>query len=201
MKKLLQIDRLLIFLKKMAMFSIILSLVSVLASLSYGVYLQKKLSKSQVYILDRNTMAYTAKVVKDELTYREPEIINHMKLFQKYFFNLDQFNYKKHLEKALNLIDDSGKNYYLTLKSDGWYQNLKMNNLIQKFELDSIKVDVKEYPYSASIYGKTIVYKYGDEKGGDRKRIGINCKLYDVSRTVDNPHGLMISKYHILYHE
>jgi conjugative transposon TraK protein len=201
MRNLLKIDYLLKFSKTITIISLIVTALSVFASLSYSFYLNKSLIKEKVYLLDgANGEVYTAKIIKEELTYREPEIYNHVMTFHKYFFDLDQYNYKRNTEKALNLIDDSGKNYYQTLLNEGWYNTLKLNNLVQKIEIDSININSVIYPYTAAVYGKTVVGRYGEEKDKLEKKIQIRCTLFDVARTRENPHGLIISNYNILYH-
>ena len=200
MRKLLKIDILLKFSKIITLVSLGVSIAAVISALSYTYYINKMLIKEKVYILDGNGEAFTAKVLKEELMYREPEIYNHLKIFHKFFFNLDQFNYSTSIEKALNLIDESGKNYYLTLLNEGWYNTLKMNNLVQDIEFDSIHLNAKVYPYLASVFGKTSVYRYGEKKEEKIKKIEISCTLFDVARTKENPHGLLISNYNILHH-
>ena len=201
MKSLLKIDALLKFSKTITIISLVVTVLSVFASLAYSFYLNETLIKEKVYLLDgANGEIYTAKIIKEELTYREPEIYNHLMTFHKYFFDLDQYNYKKNIEKALDLIDNSGKNYYQTLVNEGWYNTLKLNNLVQKIEIDSININSTIYPYTASVHGKTVVYRYGEEKEKKEKKIQIRCALYDVARTRQNPHGLVITNYNILYH-
>ena len=200
MKKLLKLDYLLKFSKTITLVALSVSFLSVFASFLYGIYLNKLNLKEKVYVLEGNGNVLIAKTVKDALMWREPEIHNHLKKFHEYFFNLDQYNYEKSLEKSLNLIDDSGKNYYLTLLNQGWYNSLKLNNLKQIIIIDSIKTNTETYPYWSSIYGKTEVYRYGEKKKKKEKKIEIQCRLYDVARTMDNPHGLLISNYNILYH-
>jgi conjugative transposon TraK protein len=201
MRNLLKIDSLLKFSKTITITSLVVTVLSVFASLAYSFYLNKSLIKEKIYLLDgANGEVYTAKIIKDELTYREPEIYNHLMTFHKYFFDLDQYNYKINTEKALDLIDDSGKNYYQTLVKEGWYNTLKLNNLVQKIEIDSININADVYPYTAAVYGKTAVFRYGEEKEKKEKKIQIRCTLFDVARTRANPHGLVISNYNILYH-
>jgi conjugative transposon TraK protein len=200
MKKLLKIDSLLKFSKTTTLVALTVSFLSIFASLLYGVYLNKLNLKEKIYVLEGNGNVLTAKTVKDALMWREPEIHNHLKKFHEYFFNLDQFNYEQNIEKSLNLIDESGKNYYLTLLNQGWYNSLKLNNLTQSIIIDSINTNSKTYPYLGSIYGKTVVYRHGEEKKMKEKKIQIECNLYDVARTIDNPHGLLITNYNIKYH-
>lgn len=201
MQNLLKIDSLLKFSKTITIVSLVVTFLSVFLSLIYSFYLNQTLAKEKVYLLDgANGEVYTSKLIKKELTYREPEIYNHLMTFHKFFFDLDQYNYKRNIEQALELIDDSGKNYYQTLVNEGWYNTLKLNNLVQKIEIDSININSKVYPYTASVYGKTGVYRFGEEKEKKEKKIEIRCSLTDVARTRENPHGLIISNYNILYH-
>lgn len=196
-----KIDRLLTYSKTVTIVAVFVSMISVLASLLYSFSLNKQLLKDRIYILDSNGVAFAAKNIKQELMYREPEIRSHLITFHEYFFNLDQYNYEMNINKALELIDESGKNYYLTLLNTGWYNTLKMNNLVQEITFDSIIMNTDVHPYLASVYGKTNVYRYGEKGNGTKKIIGVECKLYDVARTQNNPHGMIISNYNILYHE
>lgn len=201
MKNLLKIDVLLKFSKTITIISLVVTFLSVFASLAYSFYLYKDSKKAQIYLMDgANGEVFTAKIIKDELTIREPEIYNHLITFHQHFFNLDQYNYQRNTEKALDLIDDSGKNYYQTLVNEGWYNSLKLNNLVQQIHIDSININPKVYPYKALIHGKTEVYRYGEEKDKLEKKIRISCVLYDVGRSRENPHGLLISNFNIVNH-
>lgn len=199
MKKLLQIDKLLKFSRTITFVALGVTLFSVMTCLLYVFYVNKA-KRQIIYVLNEKGQAFSAKIIDDELMYREPEIYSHLKIFHNYFFNLDQFNYEMNLEKALELIDDSGKNYYLTLLNDGWYNSLKLNNLVQEINLDSIKINTEEYPYLSTLYGKTSVYRHGEYNRKKEKTIEIRCKLYNVARTMENPHGLLISNYNIINH-
>ena len=200
MRKLMKIDRLLTFSKTVTIIAVFVSMISVLASLVYTFYLNKQFLKESIYVLDGNGAAFTANNIKQELMNRKPEIRSYLITFHSYFFNLDQYNYEVNTNKALEFIDESGKNYYLTLLNSGWYNTLRMNNLVQEIKFDTIVINANVYPYLASVYGKTNVYRYGEKINGTKKSIGIECKLYDVARTQNNPHGLLISNYNILYH-
>lgn len=199
MKKLLQIDKLLKFSRTITFVALGVTLFSVMTCLLYVFYVNKT-KRQIIYVLNEKGQAFSAKIIDDELMYREPEIYSHLKIFHNYFFNLDQFNYEMNLEKALELIDDSGKNYYLTLLNDGWYNSLKLNNLVQEINFDSIKINTEEYPYLSSLYGKTSVYRHGENNRKKEKTIEIRCELYNVARTMGNPHGLLISNYNIINH-
>lgn len=200
MKKLLQIDKLLKFSRTITFIALGVTLLSVITCVLYVFYVNENTKKQSIYVLNKKGQAFSAKIIDDELMYREPEIYSHLKIFHNYFFNLDQFNYERNLGKALELIDDSGKNYYLTLLNDGWYNSIKLNNLVQEINIDSIYIDTERYPYFSTLYGKTSVYRHGKYKEKKEKTITINCELYNVSRTMENPHGLLISNYNIINH-
>ena len=200
MKKLLQLDKLLRFSKTITFIALGVTLLSVITCFLYVFYVNENAKGQNIYVLNKKGQAFSAKIIDDELMYREPEIYSHLKIFHNYFFNLDQFNYERNLEKALKLIDDSGKDYYLTLLSDGWYNSLKLNNLVQEINLDSIHIDSEVYPYTSILYGKTSVYRHGKYKEKKEKTITIHCELYNVARTMENPHGLLISNYNIVNH-
>ena len=126
MKRFLEIDYLLKFSKTITLVALCISFLSISASLSYGIYLNKLNLKEKIYVLEGSGNVLVANTVKDALMWREPEIRSHLKKFHNYFFNLDQFNYKKNIEKSLDLIDESGKKLLLNIAKPRLVQLLKI---------------------------------------------------------------------------
>jgi len=126
--------------------------------------------------------------------HRKPEIINHIKKFHKLFFEIDQFNYEQRIDKSLNLIGNSGKEIYLTRKHGGKYAELVSNNHEHYVQIDSIKVDDSNHPYTGQFYGKVIIRR----TDGELKRVNklsASFILKNVARSENNPHGLLIENY------
>ncbi|UOB16653.1 hypothetical protein [Abyssalbus ytuae] len=126
--------------------------------------------------------------------FRKPEIINHIKEFHKLFFEIDQFDYEKKVNRSLHLIGNSGKDLYLTLKAKRYYSNIVSNNLEHELIIDSIYVNHTTYPYRGEFYGKVII-KRTDQKLENTQKLYSSFELKNVARTEENPHGLLIENY------
>ena len=193
--------KLLKFSKIVTICSLILVLFSVSSALAYSYYLNTLIDKNYIYILDDKGAAYIASKLKNDLDFRNPEIHHHIILFHDLFFNIDQNNYKVNIDKALNLIGEEGKHYFITLDKSGWYKTIKLNNLQQSITINSIDINDKVYPYVATINGNTIVKRIGGNEITVQKEYIANLTLINVNRTMENPHGLMIEQYEIVKHE
>ncbi|GAA0716315.1 conjugative transposon protein TraK [Aquimarina litoralis] len=126
--------------------------------------------------------------------FRKPEIINHIKMFHESFWEIDQFNYKRRIDRALYLSGRSGKQLFKTLQANGHLAKLVTENLTQKIDIDSIKVNDKVTPYKAKFYGKLRVSRT-DQKVESVNEFRANFVLHNVARTNENPHGLLIENY------
>lgn len=126
--------------------------------------------------------------------YRKPEIINHIKMFHESFWEVDQFNYKRRIDRALYLSGRSGKQLFKTLQANGHLAKLVTENLTQKIDIDSIKVNDKVTPYKAQFYGKLRVSRT-DQKVESINEFRASFILHNVARTNKNPHGLLIENY------
>lgn len=126
--------------------------------------------------------------------YRKPEIRNHIKMFHKSFWEIDQFNYKRRIDRALYLSGRSGKQLYKTLQANGHLAKLVTENLTQKMDIDSIHIDDKAIPYKAMLYGKLRVSRT-DQKVETVNKFKAKFVLHNVARTNKNPHGLLIENY------
>ena len=193
--------KLLKFSKIITICSLTLALFSVCFALGYSYYLNNSIDRSYVYILDNKGEAYIASILNDELDYRTPEIHHHLVSFHNLFFNINQNNQKVNIDKALNLIGEEGKHYFITLDKKGWYKSIKLNNLQQSINITSIDINDKIYPYVATVKGITSVSRVGGNEDTIKKEYIANLTLINVSRTMENPHGLMIEQYEIVKHE
>jgi len=83
---------------------------------------------------------------------------------------------------------------YLSLKANGHFARIQSQNLVQKLDIDSIKINDKEYPYHGSVYGKLSVSRV-DQKVSTQNLFYASFDLFNVARTENNPHGLLIENY------
>jgi conjugative transposon TraK protein len=183
--------------KRALLFCMIFSIVISLGSMVWAYYTIRYV-KNTAYILTKDGQAALISVIDmNEIDhYRKPEILNHINMYHSYFWDIDQFNYKRRIDNALYLAGNSGKELFQTLEASGHFAKIVTENLTQKIEVDSIKIEEETYPYKAEIYGKLHVFRT-DQKAESTNKLRAKFILYNVSRTDKNPHGLLIENYHL----
>ena len=183
--------------KRALLFCLIITLVVPLSSLLWAYYATLNI-KNTAYVITKDGQAALIDIIKDNEidTYRIPEITHHIKMFHLAFWQIDQFNYERNINKALYLSGDSGKKLYKTLEANGHFAKISTENLTQKIEIDSIVVNDKTYPYQANFYAKLRVLRT-DQKIESVNNFKARFILYNVARTNENPHGLLIENYHL----
>ena len=180
--------------KHIKRFSIFLILACVTLS-GFAIYKSFDLVKtmqSKVYILaNGKAIEAFSSARKDNLPV---EIRYHIKTFHHYFFTLDPDDkvIKANLGKALYLADESARKTADNLKEQGYYNNIISANISQEIEVDSISLDIDQYPYYFRCYAtQTLI----------RSTSTINRKLVtqgyirNVSRSDNNPHGFLIQRW------
>lgn len=143
----------------------------------------------KVYVLDG-----TAPVLTTEETL-DVEAKSHVELFHHLFFTLaPDDKYINHtMEKAMYLIDETGLAQYNTLKEKGFYNNIVSTSTVLSIFCDSIIFDGEKMKFT--YYGRQRIERRTNilmrqlVTAGDLKR---------VPRTENNPHGLIITNWHIL---
>ena len=123
------------------------------------------------------------------------EYKSQVELFHRLFFTLapDDEYIKENVEKALYLIDDTGKKEYTNLREKGYYNQLISSNAMVTIKTDSIKVDPERRMFM--FYGKQMI---------NRKTALIIRKLVteghfeDMMRSPNNPHGVLLKDWRIL---
>lgn len=181
--------------KKALFYGLIVSLLMSTGSLVWA-FVTTKAIRNTAYILTEDGQAALIKGVSvNEIdVYRKPEILNHIRMFHKSFWEIDQFNFERRINKALYLSGRSGKQLYKTLQANGHLAKLVTENLTQKIEIDSIKVNDQVIPYEARLYGKLKVSRT-DQKVESVNEFRAKFVLHNVARTNQNPHGLLIENY------
>ena len=108
--------------------------------------------QSKIYILANGKAleAYSADR-KDNIPV---EARDHVKAFHEYFFTLDPDEkvIGANVTKALYLADASAKRAYDDLKEAGFYTNVISGNISQRVKVDSVQVDIDQYPYYFRCY-------------------------------------------------
>jgi conjugative transposon TraK protein len=125
------------------------------------------------------------------------EAKDHVKTFHSYFFTLDPDDkvIKVNITKALYLADDSAKRIYDDLKENGYYSGIISGNISQTITIDSIQIDVNEYPYRFKCFAKQKIIR---STSIVNRSLLTEGNLRNVSRSDNNPHGFLIERFNTL---
>ncbi|HWB27711.1 MAG TPA: conjugative transposon protein TraK [Chitinophagaceae bacterium] len=152
-------------------------------------------AQSRIYILANGKAleAYAADR-KDNIPV---EARDHVKMFHLYFFTLDPDDkvIQTNIAKALYMADASAKRQYDDLKEGGYYANLIAGNMSQELTVDSVQVDLQNYPYYFRCYATEKITRTTSIVTRDLVTEGY---LRNVSRSDNNPHGFLIERWNII---
>lgn len=125
------------------------------------------------------------------------EARDHVKMFHLYFFTLDPDDkvIQSNITKALYLADRSAKEQYDNLKENSYYSNIISGNISQSIEMDSIRLDLDQYPYYFRYYGKQKIVR---PVSIITRSLVTEGYLRNVSRSDNNPHGFLVEKWKTL---
>ncbi len=120
------------------------------------------------------------------------EAKSHVNAFHQFFFTLppddEYINYT--LEKAMYLVDESGLKQKNALQEKGFYNSIMSQSANFSIMCDSITFDKQNMSFvyygTQRIERKTSILKRSLKTEGN---------LRSVARTVNNPHGLIITDY------
>ena len=122
------------------------------------------------------------------------EAKDHIKTFHQLFFTLDPDDkaIQSGVTKALYLADGTAKRTYDDLKENGYYASLISGNVNQTIEIDSISVDINEYPYRFRCYATQSITR---PTSITLRSLTTEGALRNVSRSDNNPHGFLIERW------
>lgn len=122
------------------------------------------------------------------------EARDHVKTFHTYFFTLDpDENAIQHsVSKALYLADGSAKRLYDDLKENGYYAGLISGNINQTIQVDSVAVDIDEYPFRFRCYATQKIIR---PTTITTRSLITDGALRSISRSDNNPHGFLIERW------
>jgi conjugative transposon TraK protein len=148
--------------------------------------------QSKIYILANGKAleAYSADR-KDNIPV---EARDHVKAFHEYFFTLDPDEkvIGANVTKALYLADASAKRAYDDLKEAGFYTNVISGNISQRVKVDSVQVDIDQYPYYFRCYATQSIIRTTSTV---YRSLVTDGYLRNVSRSDNNPHGFLIQRW------
>jgi conjugative transposon TraK protein len=122
------------------------------------------------------------------------EARDHIRMFHHYFFTLDPDEkvIESNIGKALYLADESARNQYNDLKEKSYFNNLISGNISQQVQVDSIQLDMNQYPYYFKCYATEKLIRSTSTVNRNLVTQGF---LRNVSRSDNNPHGFLIQHW------
>jgi conjugative transposon TraK protein len=149
--------------------------------------------RKQIYILDKNVSVVATK--SDVLDNREAEYRSDIAAFHEYFFSMtpDNQQIERQMNKAMYLVDATGVAQYNSLKERGYFTNIITSSTIINCITDSILLDMN-----------TLRWKYFGKEKIERpsmrtiRTLVTEGGLMDIPRTVNNPHGCLITNWKTL---
>ena len=148
--------------------------------------------QSRVYILaNGKALEAYASDRKDNIVV---EAKDHVKAFHQYFFTLDPDEkvIQTNITKALYLADASAKREYDNLKENAYFSNIISGNISQQIAIDSVQVDVNQYPYYFRCYATQNIIRTTSIVSRSLLTEGY---LRNVSRSDNNSHGFLIERW------
>ncbi len=183
--------------KHIRRFSIFLILACVVLS-GFAIYKSFDLvntMQSKVYILaNGKAIEAFSTTRKDNLPV---ELRDHIKTFHHYFFTLDPDDkvIQNHVAMALNLADESAKKANDNLKEQGYYNNIISANISQEIEVDSISLDINQYPFYFKCFATQRLIRSSSTA---IRKLVTQGYIRNVSRSDNNPHGFLIQRWETL---
>lgn len=161
----------------------------------YKTYQMMQESKEKMYILaNGKILEAVAGERKDNIPV---EARDHIKTFHQCFFTLDPDEkvIQSNITKALYLADASAKRIYDNFKESGYYANVISGNISQTISIDSIQVNINNYPFYWRCYATEKITRSTSIVTRDLITEGY---LRSVSRSDNNPHGFLIERWNTI---
>ncbi len=159
---------------------------------SYGIVTE---TQARIYILANGKAleAFSAER-KDNIPVEGKD---HVKMFHFYFFTLhpDDKVIQSHIQKALYLADGSAKKQHDNLRENSYYANIISGNVSQEINIDSIRIDIHQYPYYFRCTAKQKIIRTTSIV---TRNLITEGYLRNVLRSDNNPHGFLIERWNIL---
>ncbi|GAA4464852.1 conjugative transposon protein TraK [Nibrella saemangeumensis] len=166
-----------------------------LASLLFA-YRVKADAESRVYVVEQGKSLIAA-LRNDVRENRPVEARDHVRRFHELFFTLDPDanTIEEHIREALPYADESVSRLYLDTKEKGYYNNLIQASASQEVQVDSVQVDLSQYPYRFRTHARQQIIRLSKITV---RRLVTEGYLRNVSRSAENPHGFLIEKFAVI---
>ena len=122
---------------------------------------------------------------------------DHVKMFHHYFFTLhpDDKVIQSNIQNALYLADGSAQKQHDNLRENSYYANIISGNVSQEINIDSIRIDINQYPFYFRCTAKQKIIRTTSIV---TRNLITEGYLRNVSRSDNNPHGFLIERWNIL---
>jgi len=179
------------------LFSIVFLLACVVVC-TYTVYKSYALithTQERIYILSnaKALEAYAAER-KDNIPV---EARDHIRVFHHLFFTLDPDDkmIQANIRQALYLADNQAKRQYDNLKENRYYANIISGNISQEIEVDSIGLNLDQYPFYFRYYAKQRIIRTTSIV---MRTLVTEGYLRNVARSDNNTHGFLIERWNTI---
>lgn len=183
--------------KHIKLFSLFLIL-SCVGICVYALYSSEKIqdkANQRIYILANGKVLEA--VASDRRENIPVEARDHVRMFHYYFFTLDPDDQviQTNITKALYLADQTAKIQYDNLKENSYYSNLISGNISQEIAIDSIVVNINNYPFYFQCFSKQKIIRPSTIV---TRTLITEGYLRNVARSDNNPHGFLIERWKTL---
>lgn len=178
---------------------LIVTIVACMGVCGYALYASLQFAEEQrqkIYVLDEGKALVLA-IAQDVYQNRDAEARSHVKRFHQFFFSLspnkEAIDYA--MGEAMKLADNGAMQQYHNMVEQGFFQKIIAGGVSTEILVDSVVVNMNNYPYYVKLYGKTSIVRTSSVT---YRNLETECYLRNCTRSDDNPHGFMIEKWHII---
>lgn len=159
-------------------------------------YQTKMDSESRIYVVEQGKSLIAA-LRNDVRENRPVEGKDHIRRFHELFFTLDPDSkaIQEHIDEALPYADESVTRLYMDTKEKGYYSQLVQAAASQEIQVDSIQLDMTQYPYAFRTYARQQIIRLTNITV---RRLVTGGYLRNVSRSDINPHGFLIERFAVI---
>ena len=178
----------------LAFFSVGVFCIITLSALGFA-YRVKTDSESRIYVVEQGKSLIAA-LRNDVRENRPVEGRDHIRRFHELFFTLDPDAraIEEHIREALPYADESVSRLYLDTKEKGYYSQLIQASASQEVQVDSIQLDMNQYPYAFRTFARQQIIRLTNIT---IRKLVTTGYLRNVSRSAENPHGFLIEKFEV----
>lgn len=149
----------------------------------------------RIYVLDNGQVLSAAQMSVSVV--REDEVRDQAVRLHHYLFSVSPNRdiVQKNLENAMKISDRSVYNYYRDVDETGFYRRLSQNGAVQDIVVDSVRTDIRQYPYPVVTYATITVTRSSKMS---RYSLISRCNMIEVGRNPQNLHGLQVEKFEVV---